>query len=414
MIFGKSGDSSFVTLQWLATGVQMARRIGRVEFGEGTGGIGTGFLLETQAIDPALEGPPIFLTRDYVLAPNSTSDRLSVRDLAWRDAAVVFQGSDESAFTRHRFRELVAFDPNLRLAALVLESPPQGLAPIKVAPTPPLPGYPVYVVGYPLGGGLQLALRDNECLGVEELRGSRKLLYRAATQGGSSGSPVFNGLWGLIAVHAGGDRQRQANFGTPITDLLAALRDALRSPAEGTGNYATLPPEKSAAAATKSSQEYYSAFLSYSHDDKPFAARLFKELRARGVAVWWDQVRMRVGDDIYARINEMRKTDKVILCCSESSLTSLWVDNELKLALSKERKLREGGADSVSIVLPLDLDGYLGRWKGALSAQFVSRNFADFVGWDKDDDKFEAGIQSVVRALEVEKQEDEFPEPRLI
>jgi len=411
MIFG---DSSFVTLQWFMTGLQMARRIGRVEFGEGTGGIGTGFLLDAQAIDPGLEGPPVFLTRDYVLAPNNTPSTLTVEDLSWRDAAVVFQGSDQSAFTRHRFRALVAFNPGLRLAALVLESPPQGLPPVKVAPTPPVPGRPVYVVGYPLGGGLQVALRDNECLGMEELRGSRQLLYRAATQGGSSGSPVFNAQWDLIAVHAGGDRQREANFGTPITDLLAALREALHSTAEGTSNYKTLPPDKSTGTAMKPSQEYYSAFLSYSHDDKPFAARLFKELRARGVAVWWDQVRMRVGDDIYARINEMRKTDKVILCCSESSLTSLWVDNELKLALSKERKLREGGADSVSIVLPLDLDGYLSRWKGALSAQFVSRNYADFVGWDKDDAKFEAGIESVVRALEVEKQEDEFPEPRLV
>jgi hypothetical protein len=265
---------------------------------------------------------------------------------------------------------------------------------------------------------MRLALRDNECLGVEELHGAPQLLYRAETQPGSSGSPVLNDRLEVAAVHLGGDPTRGANYGTPIGPLLEGLRNALSTPAEGIADYSTLLPayaERRDRVDTpySPSQEYYSAFLSYSHDDRSFAARLFEELRSLGVAVWWDQVQMRIGDDIYARINEMRRTDKVILCCSESSLNSLWVDNELKLALSKERKLREQGSEATSIVLPLDLDGYLKRWKGPLSAQFVSRNYADFVGWADDDTKFREGVRMVARALEIEKRAEDFPEPKL-
>lgn len=415
------GLDNSVPFQWLEEGLGHARRVGRIQLGDQP--LGSGFLLDGHMIGDWLDGPPVFLTGDFVLTRNPRVG-LKTNELRWRECTVVFEevGESRSNLTEHRIEALLAHEPSLNFAAVLLEEPPECPRELAIAPSPPSEDRPVYVVSYPRGGGLKVTLQDNQCVGLE----APHLLYRAPTEPGSSGGPVFNEYWELAAMHIGVWQKEQpprANFGVVVGKLLETLRVTLQDSGSALDQYRSASPTvrysapRSAArpaepVETPEHLDYYSAFLSYSHDDKLFAARLFKELRSLGIAVWWDQVRMRVGDDIYARINEMRKTDKVILCCSKSSLKSLWVDNELKLALEKERDLRTKHEKSVSVVLPLDLDGYLQEWAGPMSAQFVSRNYADFTGWQDDTKKFEEGVKSIARALQVEIN-DSFPEPKL-
>jgi V8-like Glu-specific endopeptidase len=71
----------------------------------------------------------------------------------------------------------------------------------------------VYVIGHPRGGGLSYSLNDNLLLDHERPR----VHYRAPTEGGSSGSPIFNQQWDLIALHhAGGTEMKMLN-GKPGT-----------------------------------------------------------------------------------------------------------------------------------------------------------------------------------------------------
>ena len=64
----------------------------------------------------------------------------------------------------------------------------------------------VYVIGHPKGGGLSISLNDNLFLDCDDCL----LHYRAPTEGGSSGSPVFNQQWDLIGLHhAGGTAMRR-------------------------------------------------------------------------------------------------------------------------------------------------------------------------------------------------------------
>ena len=68
------------------------------------------------------------------------------------------------------------------------------------------PASRLYIIGHPRGGDLRLSLDDNALLGCNE----RLLHYRTPTEGGSSGSPVFEAEdWRVAALHHAGGRFEQ-------------------------------------------------------------------------------------------------------------------------------------------------------------------------------------------------------------
>jgi hypothetical protein len=113
--------------------------------------------------------------------------------------------------------------------------------------------------------------------------------------------------------------------------------------------------------------EFYSCFISYSHADKAFARRMYDSLQGKGIRCWLDEHQVLPGDHIFDAIDRGIKIwDKVLLCCSEASLNSVWVDREIEKVVKKEERLWNERKKRVLAIIPLNLDGYLFReWESS-------------------------------------------------
>jgi uncharacterized protein YjbI with pentapeptide repeats len=158
--------------------------------------------------------------------------------------------------------------------------------------------------------------------------------------------------------------------------------------------------------------QFYSCFISYSHADQAFARRLHDSLQCRGVRCWLDMHQLLPGQDIMEEVDRgIRLWDKVLLCCSQHSLSSWWVDNEITTAFDKERLLTRDRGQKTLALVPLNLDGYLfsGNWQSGKKAQILSRLAADFTGWQRDKQKFETQMERLLRAMRADNSGRERP-----
>ena len=146
----------------------------------------------------------------------------------------------------------------------------------------------------------------------------------------------------------------------------------------------------------------YSCFISYSHADSQFSHKLYESLQERGVRCWLDEKHLKPGDDISEEVDRgIRRRDKVLLCCSEASLKSWWVDNEIGMTVEEEQRLTKERGEKVRKLIPLNLDDFLfsDEWSSGYASQIRRRLAADFTGWATDRRKYDREIEKVVQAL---------------
>jgi hypothetical protein len=215
------GWDQFQPLSWLRTALDTCRSIAQVNDRWGNGA-GTAFVLDGSAICPGIWPSRVLLTNAHVVPQAQAVEH----------ATAVFSGTDGGPIT-HRVGPLLWSSPKEKYDATFLALPEDAAA--QTVALPVRKGFPVlggenqpraYVIGYPMGRPqIQLSLHDSKIIDCDGTYAH----YRSATEHGSSGSPVFDSNWEVIALHHGykSTERGSANEGIRMDSLFGAVRRQL-------------------------------------------------------------------------------------------------------------------------------------------------------------------------------------------
>jgi TIR domain len=161
--------------------------------------------------------------------------------------------------------------------------------------------------------------------------------------------------------------------------------------------------------------DYDSCLISYCSADEVFADKLYKTLLGEGISCWKDPKEISSGGDFYEEVRSgIYNWVKVLLCCSENSLTSWWVGAEVALLFQKEQELMKEGGKNVLALIPLDLDGYLfGMYTGADDDLIRTHLSVIFRGWEHDPAIFEQGVEQVLQGLKTHGGKESSPDSKI-
>lgn len=197
------GSNDMMPISFLDLGRQRARSVGRIHIKTPLGmaqGFGTGFMVS----------PNLFLTNNHVLNEAGAAMASHVEfdfevDLTGElRPTQTFQFDPETFFITDK-----TFDFTLvAIQANELFEPRQwGWIPLIQEDGLVVKGEYVSIIQHPNGEAKQLAMRENRVIDILD----HFAHYQTDTAPGSSGSPVFNDQWELVALHHSGVPKRNAN-----------------------------------------------------------------------------------------------------------------------------------------------------------------------------------------------------------
>ena len=216
--------NDFLEIRYLDAGARAARAVGRITIRddrERKRGYGTGSLVS----------PRLLLTNHHVL-PDAAAAKQSVVEFNFQNdvdgkplLSRQFGFDPDTFFVADKTRDFAL----VAIAAPAEELAEFGFNPLIRAEGKAIVGEYVTIVQHPNGEMKQLVLRDQQIVGVPE----EFLHYMADTEPGSSGSPVFNDQWEVVALHhasvrasaAGGATKEFVNEGVRISRILQTIGD---------------------------------------------------------------------------------------------------------------------------------------------------------------------------------------------
>lgn len=205
-----------------------------------------GFLQEGASLVPAVcrmavltpegeryTGTGFLVARGFIMTNNHV---LETADWA-RESLAIFHFEEGKSSLRVNLEPERFFITDAALDFTIVACDPVAVRDIEPVPLYQNPalitrGERVYIIQHPQGRPKEVVLRNND---VERVR-DRVVWYRADTEGGSSGSPVFNEDWQLVALHHAGWREpgdRAMNEGVSMAAIVRHLQGRGRETATG-------------------------------------------------------------------------------------------------------------------------------------------------------------------------------------
>jgi len=139
-------------------------------------------------------------------------------------------------------------------------------------------------------------------------------------------------------------------------------------------------------------------FISYGSPDAEFAQKLKCDLKRNGVSTWFFEDDAEFGQKLHQMMRQnIGKYDRVLLICSELSLTRNGVLYEIEQALAKEA--REGGS---SRILPVSTDAFVfseGFKQTEVDQELNDRVIADF----STPEKYDTQLPRLLSSLRIKK-----------
>jgi hypothetical protein len=132
------------------------------------------------------------------------------------------------------------------------------------------------------------------------------------------------------------------------------------------------------------------------------ARRLSDRLQNGGVRCWLDEHQLRPGQDIYEMVDRtLRATDRVLLCVSEASLTSWWVQDEIERTLQREKEIGQHLERDLRLLVAADIDGSMssGAGEAGVGERLAPRVVAELSGLKDDSSGFEEQVEAILVAL---------------
>jgi uncharacterized protein YjbI with pentapeptide repeats len=144
--------------------------------------------------------------------------------------------------------------------------------------------------------------------------------------------------------------------------------------------------------------DFYSCFISHSTKDKRFCERLYTDLHAKAVRVWYFPEDAKWGEPVWGEIDRsIKRYDKLIVVCSKNSLASGPVLREIERALNREDK------EDKNVLFPITIDGYIfDGWEHPRKPDVLAKVVGDFRGWNRSAAKYDVAFKKLLKALKAE------------
>jgi TIR domain/Trypsin-like peptidase domain len=310
------GTERFESLVWFRAAIDRCRAIARIE-DPLEEPFGTGFLVDGASIHPSFPAV-VLITNAHVVSETHA------RALRPDEARVTFSGL-EDATVPYRITRLLWTSPPSELDATIVELDryPEAATRCPVANQKPRLGTKppprIYVIGHPSGEAkVTLSVRDNIVVDGDDVR----LHYRAHTEPGSSGSPVFDQAWELIALHHAAQQQMR---------MLHGIQGAYLA---NEGIWIERIKQQIAADGRPTMHD---VFVSYSPEDRTLADSTCRSLEAAGLECWMAPRDIPLGSTwAEAIVDALDSSRLLVLVFSASANDSSHVMREVERAFARE------------------------------------------------------------------------------